>query len=56
MKKSNAIFGVSTSDVVNQIKNDSNNENKMAIVDSPKQKVKALVRKSKVFGHNTKKK
>ena len=56
MKKSKTIFGVSTNDVVEQIKMESSNENKIAIVESPKQKAKTLLKKSKVIGHNTKNK
>lgn len=55
MKKSNTIFGISTNDVVEQIKIDSNKENE-TVIESQKQKTKTLLKKTKVIGHNTKKK
>ena len=56
MKKSNTIFGVSTNDIVEQIEEESSKENKIATVESQKQKTKTLLKKSKVIGHNTKNK
>ena len=56
MKKSKTIFGVSTSDVVEQIKIDSNKISKLDKVEIPKQKTKTLIRPTKVVRHNTKKK
>ena len=56
MKKSKTIFGVSTNDVVEQIKIDSNKTSKFNAVETPKQKTKTLVRPTKVVRHNTKKK
>lgn len=56
MKKSKTIFGVSTNDVVEQIKIDSSNTSKFNTVESPKQKTKTLLKQSKVIVHNTKKK
>ena len=56
MKKSKTIFGVSTNDVIEQIKIDSSKINKLDKVETPKQKTKTLVRPTKVVRHNTKKK
>lgn len=56
MKKSKTIFGVSTNDVVEQIKIDSNATSKFNTVETPKQKTKTLTKSVKVIRHNTKKK
>ena len=56
MKKSKAIFGVSTNDIVDQIKKDSSNVNKNVMPESTKQKTKTLLKQSKVLRHNTKNK
>ncbi len=56
MKKSKTIFGVSTNDIIEQIKIDSSRTSKFDTVETPKQKTKSLLKRTKVMGHNTKKK
>ena len=56
MKKSKTIFGVDTNDVVEQIKIDSTKTSKFDTVETPKQKTKSLLKRTKVMGHNKKRK
>ena len=57
MKKSNAIFGVSTNEVVEQIKKDSSTVSTTGTKDESQKKVnKQLIKTRKIIGHNTKNK